>query len=725
MKIGRRGFISLGLGASAGLTLSPVPWKLLDDVAIWTQNWPWVPVPKEGKVSERHTVCTLCPGGCGITVRKVDERVTSIKGREDFPINKGGICPLGLSGPQLLYTPVRVMSPALKIDGSFRQISWNQASKILVNKLIDLQKEKRPDRLVCLSDSDQGTVSQLFHRFLTAFESPNHVFTPTIDDTWEAVTQRMFGKSFLPGYDLENADYLLSFGCGLIEGWGIPTRMIQMHGQRIPNRTRIVQVEPRLSNTAAGADQWIAIKPGTEADLALGMAHVILRNSLSEPSIDGIDKRQWDALKEVIRSEYPPHLVEKKTGIDQKVIESLAFDFARSEKPLALCGKGQGRLPGDSKEFSAVLILNILLGNLNQPGGIYYSAKVENFKWPSLEPNDMAIRGLESRRTGLNDKNGSTGKVFADAFFQSLAESETAPVDVLLVNNTNPCYTQMANNTVNRAIQKIPLVVSFSTYWDETAVNADLILPNYSYLERYQDFPIHRGLIEPVMALSQPVSKQIFDTRYPGDILIETAHKMKGPLKDAFPWKNYLHCLKTTLGESWNEMTENGFKTVSPTESRSVPSPVNLVTMDLKGSGTLPQGDSEKFPLLLLPKDSMRLTNGTIGSPPFMIKTVEASDLKGNKSLIDIHPGTAKKFALKEGQSVRLTTPIAEVAVDIHLDEGTMPGIVVLSRGLGHLAHDKFLAHKGANFNNLIGPVEDPQTGLNAAWGIRCSLKEV
>ena len=92
MKIDRRSFLSLGIGAAAGTALSPIPWKLADDSAIWTQMWPWTPVPPDGEVSFEHSTCTLCPGGCGITVRKVNDRAVKIEGRKGHPINNGGLC---------------------------------------------------------------------------------------------------------------------------------------------------------------------------------------------------------------------------------------------------------------------------------------------------------------------------------------------------------------------------------------------------------------------------------------------------------------------------------------------------------------------------------------------------------------------------------------------------------------------------------------------------------
>jgi anaerobic selenocysteine-containing dehydrogenase len=101
MKVSRRSFLSLIIGGAAGTALSPLPFKLMDDSAIWTQMWPWTPVPEDGEVSHVDSICTLCPGGCGITVRKVNDRAIKIEGMKGHPVNDGGICVLGLSGLQL------------------------------------------------------------------------------------------------------------------------------------------------------------------------------------------------------------------------------------------------------------------------------------------------------------------------------------------------------------------------------------------------------------------------------------------------------------------------------------------------------------------------------------------------------------------------------------------------------------------------------------------------
>ena len=117
MKIDRRSFLSFIVGGAAGTALSPLPWKLTDDSSIWSQRWPWTPIPARGEISYVKSTCLLCSGGCGIQVRKVDERVIKIEGLPDHPVNDGGVCPLGASAAQLLYAPTRIRTPMKKVDG--------------------------------------------------------------------------------------------------------------------------------------------------------------------------------------------------------------------------------------------------------------------------------------------------------------------------------------------------------------------------------------------------------------------------------------------------------------------------------------------------------------------------------------------------------------------------------------------------------------------------------
>jgi anaerobic selenocysteine-containing dehydrogenase len=147
---------------------------------------------------------------------------------------------------------------------------------------------------------------------------------------------------------------------------------------------------------------------------------------------------------------------------------------------------------------------------------------------------------------------------------------------------------------------------------------------------------------------------------------------------------------------------------------------VRLTVMD--APAVQAEGDVNSFPLLLIPYDSIRLSSGYIGDPPFMIKTVSDTVIKGKDGFIEINPQTASGAGLSEGSVAMLTTPRGEARVRVHLFEGIQPGVVAMARGLGHTAYDGYLAGKGINVNELIGPVEDPSSGHDAAWGIRAKL---
>ena len=134
------------------------------------------------------------------------------------------------------------------------------------------------------------------------------------------------------------------------------------------------------------------------------------------------------------------------------------------------------------------------------------------------------------------------------------------------------------------------------------------------------------------------------------------------------------------------------------------------------------EGADADYGLVLVPYDSIRLASRYVGDSAFMIKTVSDKVLKGKDGFVEINPETAKKLGLADGQTATLTTPKGQAKVRVSLYEGIRPGIVAMPRGLGHTTDDQFLAGKGVNVNDLIGPVEDPASGMDAAWGIGAKL---
>ena len=282
----------------------------------------------------------------------------------------------------------------------------------------------------------------------------------------------------------------------------------------------------------------------------------------------------------------------------------------------------------------------------------------------------------------------------------------------------NPVHDMPDTKRVKAAFASVPLIVSFSSFWDETAAMADLLLPDHVYLERYADVPLGAGLVGQVIGLNKPVVSPQFDTRHLGQSLITLAQNMGESMADAFAWDDYETCLKETLGDKWDALMQDGVWVQA--DIKAVADEMQPVGMD--GSAIQAEGDINNFPLLLIPYDSIRLTSGYIGEAPFMIKTVADTVIKGKDGFVEVNPQTAGAAGLGAGDRATVTTPRGEARVRVHLSEGIQPGVLAMVRGLGHTAYDGYLAHKGVNVNELIGPVEDPASGLDAAWGIRAAL---
>lgn len=566
MEINRRHFIALLVGGAAGINLTPLPWKLTDDIAIWTQNWPWVPVPPEGEFSHVKSVCSLCPGGCGIEVRKVDERAVKIEGRTDYPVNPGGICPVGEGGLQLLYNKdLRFTGPMKRVGpraaGKFVDISWDEAVDMLASRITNLRKKGSAGALAAVDGNRQdSTMSLLVQRFLSAIGSPNYLTVPSTEDTYRMTNLLMQGTEGPMAYDLENADYILSFGAGLLEGWGAPGRMLHVWGLWHENpsdrKVRITQIESRASNTASKADAWLAPKPGTEAALALGMAHVIVKDKLYDAEFVNAysfgfddwassDGKHHMGFKTMLLNEYSPAQVADITGLSPNAIVSLAKEFASAKSPIAICGKGTGLLNSSLYECMAVQSLNALVGNINKPGGVLVCNPLPLSPLPDLENDAIAKTGLQHPRL---DQAGGTKYPFSRSlihnFTDAVLDSPQSPVDTLLVFSSNPVFTLPDGGAFREALKKIPFIVSFSPYRDETSYWADLVLPDHTYLEKMDDIIWPPGLQYPLYGLSRPVVKPIYATKTSGDVILQLSKAMGEPLASAFPWRNYENVIK-------------------------------------------------------------------------------------------------------------------------------------------------------------------------------------
>ncbi|MBI2460696.1 MAG: molybdopterin-dependent oxidoreductase [Candidatus Rokubacteria bacterium] len=518
------------------------------------------------------SVCLQCPGGCGIRVRVVEERAVKIEGNPRHPINEGVLCPKGQIGLQVLYDPDRLKGPLLRVGprgaGRWRQIGWDEALDTVVGRLKELRARGESHTLVFMSGRNRGQMGDLIDRFCRAYGTPNHVGHSSICADGSALAHYLTQgiKSYL-GYDWDRTNYLLCFGGGFIEAWRPTTRLLRAYGHMRrgrPIRAKIVQVDTRFSVTAAKADEWIPVRPGTDGALALGIAHVIVQEGLYDETFvaghtfgfeDWTDEKTGErrlGFKTLVLRDYPPAKVSEITGVPADTIVRVAREFATTRPAIAAGERGASMQSNGIYNRMAIHALNALVGSVDAPGGIIVQRGPSFTPWPDVVQDDLARAGTAKPRVDLA---GTARYPLAGKVYQGLPESILGegpyPVKALFAYYTNPLFSTPDVGRFYRAIEKVPFVVTFSPFLDETSQHADLILPDHTYLERWHDDVIYPSLGYPVVGLRQPVVQPLYDTRNTGDVLIEIAKGIGGSVARSFPWRDFVDLLQFRFRGVW------------------------------------------------------------------------------------------------------------------------------------------------------------------------------
>jgi hypothetical protein len=248
MKTARRDILKFAGGAAAGTFLTPLPWKTLDDVSIWTQNWSWIPKAPRGEVSFKYSSCTLCPAGCGVKARYIAGTPVSLAGVPGHPTCGGSLCTLGISAHHLRYHPARLTTPLRRGAPIKRELAVEQISSKLSGRVAIV--DGRPGR----------TLSALYERFAT-LTGGRYV---ALRRGPFAALESAAGVRL--GVDIEHTKTLVSIGVPLLESWAAPGRVF---GAR-PN-FKLIQVEPWRSRTGALANEWVRVAPGGELDYLVSL----------------------------------------------------------------------------------------------------------------------------------------------------------------------------------------------------------------------------------------------------------------------------------------------------------------------------------------------------------------------------------------------------------------------------------------------------------------------
>ena len=329
------------------------------------------------------------------------------------------------------------------------------------------------------------------------------------------------GVSRLPAVDFANANYLLSFNANLFETFLSPVRNIYSFGHMRQGRPGIrgtfVQAEPRLSQTAACADEWLPIRPGTEGLLALSIAHVIVHEKLYDTEFVGQSTggfAEWSASL----GEYAPEKIAPQIDVPVGSIQRVAREFATRRPSVAV---------GDSRDvasLTAIYALNALVGAFGRAGGILFGADAASGPLPaSAAPASRAPIAPIAPVAPV----APIAPIAPDmhALVTAMGASQ---IKALLILDTNPLFTLPESAALAKALGNVPFIASFASFLDESSVMADVILPSHTTLERWVDDVPEPGVGFTIRTVGQPVVEPRWDTRDPGDVLIEIAKALGG-----------------------------------------------------------------------------------------------------------------------------------------------------------------------------------------------------
>ncbi len=781
MSVDRRVFLKFAAGGALGATVSGAGLKTIADFnAALAQEQMRVP---GGPESWATALCGMCPSGCGLRVRKIGKRAVKIQGNPLHPISRGGLCPKGLAGLQELYHPDRLRKP-LRNAGSrehprWQETTWDDAMASIADRLTRVRAKGGARSVIVIDRQRSGFLPVLMRRFLSAYGSPNYLTMPSGLDAVQAAVRVQQGVTEPIAFDLYNSRYVLSFGVDVLEGWGAPPAAMRAFSHwrdtTSGQRTKLVQIEPRFSMTAARADEWVAIRPGTEAALALGIAFVLIteelydRDFVADRCAGFEDWRDSDGnfhlgFKSLVTSEYRLDDVSRITDVSAETILRLAREAARNRPVVAVGGRQTSSLAGDVYTAMAVHSLNALLGSIGAPGGVLVQDRVPG-------------TGAESQKTILSSA-AALGGTLAQ-LPQIIASRRPYAIETVFLNQADPVFALPNGDAFRRALNEVPFVVSFAAFFNDTSGIGDLILPVPTGLETWQDAGSPPTVANAVLSIAPPAVSTRWDARHPAEIIFALAHRLGGDVAAALPFASYEEFLHhkmsdvlavqsgavfgSKLEETWGRMMErSGWWAPTYTDAEQLWEQVKSrggwwdpayssgdwtrtcgtrsgrfefyseALSDIAkqqaqanhGAGARiddraclphqPPRDerTSMYPLLLLPVEQLPFAGGEGAHLPYLQQIAGAHLFASWDSWLEIHPDTAAQYSIGDGDAVWVESPRGRVQARARFFDGARPGVVHLPLGYGHTIGSAW-ACRGANPLAIVQPKEDPLAGIS------------
>ena len=687
----RRDFLKLaGLGAATTAILTGC-----GPASRYVKREPYQEMPEYNSVGQSTyyaTTCRECAAGCGLVVRTYQGRALKTEGNANHPLNLGKTCARGQATLHGLYNPDRVREPS---NGD-----WDAAIQVVA----DAFKNNKPDEIAFLMGMTPDHLFDLVTDMAdaTGMNAPVRYGALGLFEaraTLSKAAETLFGQAGLPFFDVGGAQVVLSFGANFLETWLSPVSYTRgftgLREAKTKMRGKLIQFEARMSATGGKADEWVPLRPGTEAlvALAIGRLAAEIRGGSMPRAFSSVD----------------PLDVVEKSGVKLEALEHIAEMVAHSTGVLAIPGGAALGQSNGQAVAEAVLALNAFADNLGKPGGVYLSA---------LAPNQSDY----SRPASAREMQEFVEKMASGAF------------KVLFVHGVNPVFELPASLGFKEALGNVGQVISFATFPDETAAEADFVFPDHHGLESWGYQRVATGTALPVLSGAQPVVSPYYNTRATADVLIAAAQLAGGKLADALPYKDEVEFLQAKVSTLMNE-ADGSFSALDAatfmayfqqhggwwknSDARLAPAS-SILNSNIDATEAEFAGEGDFF---LVPFVSPTLAEAGANKPWLQELPDPPTTVMWN-TWIEINPETADVLGLHNDDMVKVSSEAGELEAYVYLYPAIRPDTIAIPFGQGHTAYGRYAENRGANPADLFG-VHFNEAGDLAFAGMKVKVEKV
>ncbi len=712
--ISRRDFLKLGGAATAALAVGQMLPPLVAQAARETGQ---IDEQGDGFIS---SMCEMCVWRCGLIAKIKEGRVVKLDGNPEHPHSRGNLCPRGQSGLMNTYDPDRVLTPLIRVgqrgEGKFRKASWDEALDLVAGKMLEIKEKYGPEAMVFSSTHNLSQVQ--FENLLYAYGSPNY-------GTQRSLCFNAMITAFLltygieePARNYENADYILMVGRNMMEA--ISTSETAELSHALDRGAKLVYLDPRFTKTAAKASEWIPIRPGTDSAFLLAMINVITQNELANCEFVKKYVQGCDDLAEAMQR-YTPAWAEQITGVPAATIERIAREYAAAQhNAMAHPGWRTSNFINSFQTERAIATLNALSGNVLKVGGCLSTEVAAEGAGLGAPPQPAYPRISALRLDGTPWKYPLVPLKLG--VFQELRDAivsgEPYQAHGWFIARQNPVSSLPDRQKTLKAFEKMDFIVTIDIIMNDTAWFSDVILPEASYLERYDPLlPVGDKAF-----LRQPVIEPQGEAKSALWIYKQLGERLG--LGEYFQYTDeadYIRQQLAPLGISLEEVKEKGYAEMPEAEKSegelifNTPSgKIEVYSETLKNAGFSPWPTWEE-PLMPAEGEFYLLTGKVAQHTQFGTQNNQLLHKYSDEPRLWMNAKTAAEKGLSDGEWVEITSPVGTAHSLLLVTQAIRPDCVYLTPGYGHISKGLTTAFGvGASDSALHVTYTDPISGGQA-----------